>query len=184
LATTPPGPILEQMVVAKEETLTGPRVIFEDANVKVTAVTNSHYITLDESQNPSGTQSWSLRFDTPDRSIVFTGDTGPSESLVELAKDADILVSEVIDIEQALAWVQRKYRMPETATAPLVTHMRKQHLTPEDVGKIATAAGVRMVVLSHIVMAPDAEKDLRHFTDRVRLEYDGPVLAGNDLQEF
>jgi ribonuclease BN (tRNA processing enzyme) len=70
-------------------------VIFQDANVKVTAVENSHF------HFPSGTpgygkyKSYSYRFDTADRSVVFTGDTGPSDAVADLAKGADLLVSEV-----------------------------------------------------------------------------------------
>jgi len=182
--TTPPGPTLAQMVNANEKSLTGPTVIYQDANVKVTAVTNSHYVNIAESERPYHTQSWALRFDTPDRSIVFTGDTGPSASVVELAKGADILVSEVIDLEQTIAWIQRKYNRLDSSTAPLVEHMRKEHLTAEEVGKLAKAANVKMVVLDHLGMAPDSESDLRHFSDRVRKEYDGVVVTGKDFEEF
>lgn len=40
--------------------------------------------------------AFAYRFDPPDGSIVFSGDTSPSENLVRLARDADILVHEVL----------------------------------------------------------------------------------------
>lgn len=42
------------------------------------------------------------RFDTPDRSFVFTGDTGPSDAVTKLAEGADVLVTEVGEIESMM----------------------------------------------------------------------------------
>ena len=73
---------------------TGVGIILQDANVKVTAVENTHF------HFPPGTpaygkyKSYSYRFDAADRSVVFTGDTGPSNAVAELAKGADLLVAE------------------------------------------------------------------------------------------
>ena len=71
----------------------GTGMVYQDANIKVTAVENSHF------HFPEGTpaygkyKSYSYRFETPDRVIVFTGDTGASDAVTELAKGADILVT-------------------------------------------------------------------------------------------
>src|SRR5262249_20875322 len=56
-----------------------PGVIFQDANIKVTAVENSHFNFPAGSPAYDKYKSYALRFDTADRSIVFTGDTGPSD---------------------------------------------------------------------------------------------------------
>jgi ribonuclease BN (tRNA processing enzyme) len=69
-----------------------PGVIFQDANIKVTAVENSHFNFPPESPGHGKYKSYAPRFDTPDRSIVFTSDTGPSEAVSTLAKGADMLV--------------------------------------------------------------------------------------------
>src|SRR5713101_7562182 len=71
----------------------GTGVIFQDANVKVTAIENTHF-EFHKGPAAGKHKSYSYRFDTPDRVIVFTGDTGPTDALTELAKDADLLVSE------------------------------------------------------------------------------------------
>src|SRR5262245_43944640 len=71
----------------------GTVVIYQDANIKVTAVENSHFAF--HSGPASGKyKSYSYRFETRDRTIVFTGDTSTSEAVIELAKGADLLVTE------------------------------------------------------------------------------------------
>ena len=69
-----------------------PGVIYQDKNIKVTAVENTHF------HIPKGTpyygkyKSYSYRFETPDRVIFVTGDTGPSDAVTQLASGADILL--------------------------------------------------------------------------------------------
>src|SRR5262245_60196326 len=65
--------------------------IYQDANIKVSAVENNHF---DFQKGPPAGKSYSYRFETPDRVIVFTGDTGASEAVTELAKNADLLVTD------------------------------------------------------------------------------------------
>jgi ribonuclease BN (tRNA processing enzyme) len=64
--------------------------IYKDPNVTVTAIENTHF---DFQKVPASARqkSYSYRFDTFGRVIVFTGDTGPTDALVELAKGADLL---------------------------------------------------------------------------------------------
>ncbi len=66
--------------------LTEPGVIYLDDGIRVTSVENTH----------GRDHSYAFRFDMPDRSIVFSGDTGYDESVVELAAGADVLVHEVV----------------------------------------------------------------------------------------
>src|SRR5262249_47944643 len=73
----------------------GAGVIFQDANIKVTAAENTHFHFQPGSPGYGKYKSYAYRFDAPDRSLVFTGDTGPSDAVVALAKGADLLVSEV-----------------------------------------------------------------------------------------
>jgi len=71
----------------------GTGLVYQDANVRVAAVENSHF-NFHEGPHAGKHKSYSYRFETPDRVIVFTGDTGPSDAVTELAKGADLLVSE------------------------------------------------------------------------------------------
>src|SRR5689334_15536343 len=85
----------------------GPGLVYQDANVKVTAVENTHF-NFPEGSPPAGKyKSFSYRFETPGRVIVFTGDTGPSEALTELAKGADVLVTEVTALEDVIEVFKR-----------------------------------------------------------------------------
>jgi ribonuclease BN (tRNA processing enzyme) len=77
---------------------TGIGVIYEDANVKVTAAENSHFNFRSGTPAYGKYKSYSYRFETADRVIVFSGDTGPSAAPAELAKGADLLVTEVISV--------------------------------------------------------------------------------------
>ena len=71
-----------------------PGVVYQDANVKVTAVENTHFH-FQLGTPPYGKyKSYSYRFETPDRVVFFSGDTGPSDAVVELAKGADLYVTE------------------------------------------------------------------------------------------
>jgi ribonuclease BN (tRNA processing enzyme) len=68
-----------------------PGLVFRDRNVKVIAVENPHFYFPVGSPPYGKYKSYSYRFETADRVIVFMGDTGPSDAVMELAKGADIL---------------------------------------------------------------------------------------------
>jgi ribonuclease BN (tRNA processing enzyme) len=118
---------------------------------------------------------------------VFSGDTGPCGNVLgDFAKGADILVHEVINlpaIEQAL-----RAQIPGTDSSPerhaaMMKHMSEEHSTAQEVGKTASRAGVRMVVLSHLAPGRPADAD-SGYVDGVREFYAGPVVIGRDLMEF
>ena len=183
-AQIPPGPHMSETVYAKEILGDGPVVVFQDDRVKITAVRNTHYATIDGDRLLQGAASYSFRFDAPDRSIVFTGDSGPSDDIVQLARGADILVSEVIDLPGSIRSLSNQYHMPPEAMKTLADRFKMEHLEPEEIGKIAARAGVRMVVLSHVVPGLDTETDMRVYSDGVRRQFKGPVVVGQDLSEF
>jgi ribonuclease BN (tRNA processing enzyme) len=158
----------------------GPGVIYTDDKIKVTAAENTHYNTFDAGPD----KSYSYRFDTATRSIVFSGDTGPSDALIALAKDADVLVSEVIDAELTISQAPGNHQFSDADAKKLADHMRFEHLAPEEVGKIAARANVKMVVLTHIAPSDGSVPDAAHYTAGVKRFYNGPVVAGQDLLEI
>src|SRR6266850_2322991 len=83
-------PPLVPLVHAHELTQAG--VVMQDERVKVTAALVDH---------PPVVPAFAFRFDCPDRSIVFSGDTNKSDNLVRLAKGADLLVHEQMWIDAA-----------------------------------------------------------------------------------
>ena len=151
---------------------------YRDDRVRVTAVENTHFHHPSKGTDGVRDRSLSYRFDTPAGSVVFTGDTGPSDAVAKLAEGADILVSEVYRPDPSLGG-------PKTAGSSalgkqLAEHMATEHLTPEEVGKLAARAHVKKVVLSHLVTgnSPEAEQALK---DGVHKFFDGPVIVGHDL---
>lgn len=176
-----------QKVFFGRDTDTG--VIYQDANVKVTAVENTHFNFPPGSPAYGKYKSYSYRFDTPDRSIVFSGDTGPSDALTTLAKGADLLVTEAsyFSIEEAKAQQIRNGRWalwtPEEQ-AGYLRHTSQEHLTPDDVGAMAARAGVKTVVLTHLGATADPNDDYARFATQVAKRFSGTVLVARDLAEF
>jgi ribonuclease BN (tRNA processing enzyme) len=165
----------------------GTGMVFEDANVKVTAVENSHYNFPPQSPGYGKYKSYAYRFDTADRSIVFTGDTGPSEAISSLAKGAEMLVSEVTSIEE---WKEQQIRIGRwQAMTPAqqegsLRHMMEEHLTTEEVGKMAERSGVKTVVLTHLPATGDPKDEYARFVAQVKKHFSGQVLVAKDLMEF
>ncbi|ROT97584.1 MBL fold metallo-hydrolase [Altererythrobacter sp. FM1] len=186
-AQIPPSPTIADLVKPHDVDVTGPSVIYEDDKVRVTAVENTHYSAMPDGRRPLGAaRSYSYRFDTPDRSVVFTGDTGPSDAVVELAKGADVLVSEVLDLEGVIALMKKTAFAGATDAElkPTIDHQREEHLTPTEVGRLAARAGVKMVVLTHVGPGSDNETDMRQYTQGVRDVFDGVVVIARDGSEF
>ncbi|WAC23556.1 MBL fold metallo-hydrolase [Blastomonas sp. SL216] len=151
----------------------------------VTAAQNSHYDFAPGSVEDRNYKSLSFRFDLPGRSIVYTGDTGPSAAVEKLAKGADLLVSEMIDMAGTMANVARNSPdMPPQAKQQLEQHLSTHHLTPEAVGQLASRAGVKALVITHFAAGtPDPERTKGYIADIARL-YSGPVTLANDLDRF
>jgi ribonuclease BN (tRNA processing enzyme) len=105
-------------------------------------------------------ESIAFRFESADRiSIVYSGDTDFSENLIDLAAGADILICE----------------------SALPDHLKAEgHLTPSLAGKIATAAGVKKLVLTHFY----PECDTADIEGQCRKTYAGPLVLARDLMRI
>ena len=184
----PPTPPIASTVDARDlpPELQEPAVVYEDENVRVLAVLNDHYHFEPGSEAARLSRSYALRFDTPARSIAFTGDTGPSARVEAIARGADVLVSEVIDIERIEASLRSANDDPARRKFidSLIEHLRLDHVTPPQVGEMAARAGVGMVVLSHIVPGWDEETDMSVYTRGLDEHFKGPVHVANDLDRF
>ena len=104
-------------------------------------------------------ESIAYRLDAEGGAFVYTGDTEYSGSVVELAQGADTLLIEC--------------SFPDETPVP-------GHLTPSGVARIASEAGVRRVVLTHIYPAAD---DLDLVTE-VGRGYEGEILVAEDGLTF
>lgn len=147
-----------------------PGLVMDDGRVRVTAALVNH---------PPLVPSLAYRFDCPDRSIVISGDTSASPALVALARGADVLVHEIL-LESAVEGMVRN--APDART--LRQHLLASHSTGEQVGRAATAAGVKKLVLSHFVPggAPFIADDV--WLAAVRPYFAGEIVVGRDLLEL
>lgn len=150
----------------------------------VTAVANTHYSYTPGSPRAKYFRSLSYRFDLPSRSIFYTGDTGPSAKVEALAKGADMLVTEMIDLDSTLAAVSRYAKdLSPAEKERMIKHLSTQHLTEADVGKLAKDAGVGRVVVTHL-SGDGSPAATRSYVDQIQRIYSGPVVIANDMQRF
>jgi len=155
---------LNGLVTVRESVLGG--LVYEDARVKVTSALVDHYTVK---------PAFAYRFDTAHRSIVISGDTTYSSNLVELATKADLLIHEAMYLP-AIDQLARE-------NAPsLREHLLRSHSTTEQVGLVAAQAGVKKLVLSHLVPALPAITDAM-WLQGVRKHFKGEAVVGHDLSE-
>lgn len=154
----------------------------EIKGVAVRAATNAHFTVDGREPDPALSQSLSLRFEFPGKVVVVTGDTGPSEVVAELARDADVLVCEIIDPAAAMAALRVAYPlMPQPLLDAVGVHFVEQHLSAEAAGKLAAKAGVKRLVLTHIGIPRPGLPAARA---EIARQYTGPVDFAEDLQVF
>ena len=147
-----------------------PGVVMENNDVKVSACLVPH---------PPIKEAYAYRFDAKDRSVVISGDTAYAPALAEFAKGADVLVHEVMYLPGIDALLKR---LPNAKL--LREHLMASHTLPEDVGKIATQAGVKTLVLTHFVPGDDASITDEQWAAGVRTTFKGQVIVGKDLLEI
>jgi ribonuclease BN (tRNA processing enzyme) len=131
-------------------------------------------VTCAEVPHPLVPLAFAYRFDCVDRSIVISGDTSPSDAIVKLAMGADVLVHEALYVPKA----------PGTPGSALRKHVMDSHSPVEEVGRVAAEAGVKTLVLSHLVPAEtDAVTD-KQWLAGARAHFKGRIVVGHDLMEL
>jgi ribonuclease BN (tRNA processing enzyme) len=164
-----------------------PGTIYQDENIKVTAVANTHFDFHKDAKEESHEVSYSLKFETPDRTYVFTGDTGPNKATEQLAAGADILFSEVNVVEerkQILIDSGQWQKMTPQEQERIMRQAAYGHMTTRDIGEMATRAKIKAVVLTHLTPRGDGNDDYSAWADEVKRYYSGPVTVAKDLMAF
>ncbi|HEX9007409.1 MAG TPA: MBL fold metallo-hydrolase [Bacteroidota bacterium] len=149
--------------------LTRETAVMDDGKVSVRCAVVDH---------PPVQPSFAYRFDSHDRSIVISGDTRPSDALIQLAQGADVLVHEALfpsAVDRMVARVSNATRLKEAVL--------RHHTSAEDAGRVAGAAGVKLLVLSHLVPADDPEVSDQMWLDAARSTFKGEIIVGKDLLE-
>jgi ribonuclease Z len=136
-------------------------VIYKDTNITVEAFPVLH-----------GTwpNAWGFRFITPDKTIVISGDSRPSDKIIEYSKNADILIHEVYSNsgfnKRNEDW--KKYHS-------------EHHTSTIELGEIAGKSNPGLIVLYHILFWGSTEEEL---LEEIADRYSGKVVAGRDLDIF
>jgi ribonuclease Z len=107
------------------------------------------------------------------RRAVFSGDTRRCPALVEAARGADLLVHE--------CFIHREMKPSPSRTPEGMAAVASYHTLSHEVGKVASAAGVRCLVLNHFV---PVRFDKEALLAEVRRDYAGPIVIGEDLMRL
>jgi ribonuclease BN (tRNA processing enzyme) len=141
-----------------------PGLVYKDSNVTVTAFNVKH--------GEWGSRAFGYRFQTADRTIVITGDTAPSESVVEQCNGCDILIHEV--------YTEAGY----AKASPVWQRMRREyHTSSGQLGELASRARPGLLILYHqsYQFTESTEEDLMR---EMRAAYRGRFVSGHDLDVF
>ncbi len=159
--------------------------IIELDGLSVHVAENTHFLIPEDSSEPEKAKSLSFRFELKDRSIVYTGDTGPSEAVLELARGADILISEMMDIVALMENIrQLNPNAPAQQIDGIEWHLRAHHLLPWQVGEMAADAGVGKVVVTHMSPNIDNNEMAQHYIALIAEEFDGEIEIARDLDRY
>jgi len=147
-----------------------PGVIYQDANVKVTAFPTKHSM-----------ESYGYRFDTPDRSIVISGDTNPTESTVEACNGCDVLIHEL----------EMPIKPPTTSFGKsLEAFGAKYHTNVDQLADLARKAKPRLLIIYHAAVSqrpatagPDSSS-ISDLFNAMAARYAGHVVVGQDLDVY
>ena len=120
-------------------------------------------------------KAYGYRFDTPDRSVVISGDTRPCESLAQAAKGVDVLVHEVYPESEVPTGSSEDDRN-------WVRYLREFHTSDVELGALAARIKPKLLILTHIVRKKATDKDLIQGVRKGGFK--GRVVVGHDLERY
>jgi len=144
-----------------------PGVIYRDHNVTVTAFSVRHEEMVD---------SFGYRFETTDRSIVISGDTAPTQALVDHSRGCDVLIHEAYSM---LAFCNASRPSPE--------FRRRHHTSSVELAEIANTVKPGLLVTyhrSHVGEESSGPRQADVLIEELSRHYKGRVVAARDLDVF
>jgi ribonuclease BN (tRNA processing enzyme) len=97
-----------------------------------------------------------------------------------------MLVAEMIDVDFTIEQVRRiDPNLPEDRMKGMRNHLSSHHLTPADLGSMAANAGVKELVVTHLVPgAAMTEEHFKKYGEEIAGKYSGKVTFANDMDAF
>lgn len=144
----------------------GEGLVLEDGGLTVTTLRVDH---------PPVTDCFALRFEQGGKSVVFSADTALFPPLAEFARSANILVHEAMladGVERLVARTGNGARLRE--------HLLASHSFADEAGRIASNAGVKRLVLNHLIPADDPVIGEADWIDAVRKTWAGDLTIARD----
>lgn len=153
-----------------------PGVVYKDANVTVTAFPTKH---------GEWEETFGYRFDTADRSIVISGDTTPTQALIDACSGCDVLIHEALTLK-----FLANTRRPNARSFDMRAYAAKYHTTTAQLAELAARAKPGLLILYHnpITLRPEKRpfastpEDL--LTEIKTAGYNGKVVVGRDLDVY
>lgn len=136
-------------------------IVYRDARVTVRAFEVPH---------GAWKHAFGYRFETPDRTIVISGDTRASDAVAAACDGCDVLVHEVI----------AESSLPARTPAWQAYH-RASHTPGPELGAVAAKARPKLLVLYHQLPPNFDEAEL---LGEVRQKFGGRVVSGKDLDVY
>lgn len=152
-----------------------PVVVLERDGLKITAFPVDH-----DPVRPSV----GYRFDYKGRSVVITGDTARTASVEQAAKGADILVHDALQPRLVASMTDALAKAGQANTAQITRDIPGYHASPEDAAKSAQVAGVKRLVLSHLVPPIPSAFFYPAFLGDAADYFDGEITVGEDGMVF
>jgi len=141
-------------------------VIYDKGGVRITAIPVIH---------GCWKQAYGFRIDTPDRSIVISGDTVPTDSILEASREVHVLVHEVYPHSQVAPELRE-------GGQEWPSYMREFHTSDLELGLLAAQAKPKLLVLHHIVRHGQDDQEL---LEAIRAGgYIGEVVVAKDLDRY
>ena len=137
-----------------------PGLIYQDSNITVETFPVNHGLL----------RAYGYRIKTPNKVIVLSGDTSPSDELLKYYSGCDVLIHEVYSAIgfRSLTDEWKKYH-------------REMHTSTHELGEIAQKIKPRLLILYHQLFWGKTEEEL---IDEIREKYEGEIISGKDLDVF
>lgn len=144
-------------------------VVYEAGDVQVIAFNVDH---------PPVVPAVGFRVNYKDRSVMITGDTIYSDSLIQHAMGADLMVSDSLNHKMSQMVADAGKDMDNNLTS-VTEDIQESHIRPEEAALVAKEAGVSKLLITHVL--PPVPKQLTNpFLRDARAVFDGEVRMAND----